>query len=172
MKTYIIIATLFIAILGTASYIAWFYYSESSGWHTEETSGFSVSLPPGWQLEEKQGIDSAVGEITGDGITLTYDFGWYTADPRNDSDDENILSETIDSREAFIVLPKAEGDVMAVFFPDVEETISSWRMVNEASAIPIDSFTTTSKFGLRGQNIPPEKEDIILRIFRSIQFNS
>ena len=34
---------------------------EVSGW----PGGFSLRLPPGWQLNELQGIDSYVGEIVG-----------------------------------------------------------------------------------------------------------
>ena len=38
---------------------------EARGWLDQ--AGFSLLLPPGWTLTELQGMDSYVGEITGDG---------------------------------------------------------------------------------------------------------
>ena len=52
---------------------------EALGW-PDRQAGFSLQLPPGWQLKELQGIDSYVGEIIGDGVRLTYDLA---ARPRN-----------------------------------------------------------------------------------------
>ena len=36
----------------------------------EGVPGFSLRLPPGWKLNELQGIDSYVGEVVGDGVRL------------------------------------------------------------------------------------------------------
>ena len=36
---------------------------------------FSLRLPPGWELNEFQGVNPYRGEVVGDGARLTYDFG-------------------------------------------------------------------------------------------------
>ncbi len=35
-------------------------------------------LPPGWALNEQQGIDSYVGEVAEDGVLLSFDYGGYS----------------------------------------------------------------------------------------------
>ena len=37
--------------------------------------GFSLQLPHGWELNELQGFDSYVGEVIGDGVRLSFDYG-------------------------------------------------------------------------------------------------
>ena len=52
--------------------------------------GFSLRLPPGWELNELQGIDSYVGEVVGGGVRLTFDYGGFswTLDPADDPEHE------------------------------------------------------------------------------------
>lgn len=45
---------------------------------------FTIMLPPGWQTTAFRGIDSLVGRISGDGMTLTYDFGGFAGVPYGD----------------------------------------------------------------------------------------
>ena len=46
------------------------------GWKSH--AGFSLRLPPGWELNESRGTDSYVGEVVGDGARLTFDYGGLT----------------------------------------------------------------------------------------------
>ena len=46
---------------------------EVPGWPGQ--LGFSLQLPHGWELKELQGIDSYVGEVIGDGVRLSLDYG-------------------------------------------------------------------------------------------------
>ena len=59
---------------------------EVPGWPSQE--GFSLRLPLGWELNELQGIDSYLGELVGDGVRLTFDYGELTSslDPADDPD--------------------------------------------------------------------------------------
>ena len=41
-------------------------------------TAFSLLLPPEWELNELQGIDSFLGEVTGDGVRLTIDYGRFS----------------------------------------------------------------------------------------------
>ena len=52
--------------------------AEARGWLDQ--AGFSLMLPPGWTLTQLQGMDSNVWEITGDGVSLMFDYGWYSWD--------------------------------------------------------------------------------------------
>ena len=64
-------------------------------------------LPPGWTLNELQGIDSYVGEVVGDGMRLVFDygrFGWNLT-PEDEPEHEYIVSyEDIGGREAKLLL--------------------------------------------------------------------
>ncbi len=87
---------------------------EASGW----PGGFNLRLPPGWQLNELQGIDSYVGEIIGGGTRLTFDFGWYSGSLVDDDDPLYIVTyEDIGGRRAKLVRPKegTEGYVGVYF---------------------------------------------------------
>ena len=57
---------------------------EVPGWPSQ--TGFSLRLPPGWEFNELQRIDSYVGELVGDGVRLTFDCGDFSwsLDPADD----------------------------------------------------------------------------------------
>ena len=57
---------------------------EAPGW--AYVPGFSLRLPPGWELNELQGIYSYVGEVVGDNVRLEFDYGAHswTLDPAED----------------------------------------------------------------------------------------
>ena len=44
-------------------------------------------------LEELQGIDSYIGNINGDGISLSFDYGWYTGPATNLPTNEYLVTE-------------------------------------------------------------------------------
>ena len=65
---------------------------------------FSLRLPPGWQLNELQGIDSIVGEIVGEGVRLGFDFGRYSGSLADDDDPVHTVTyEDIGGRRAKLV---------------------------------------------------------------------
>jgi uncharacterized protein YcfL len=52
--------------------------SEKTEWKTIDAESFTISVPNNFNYEKKQGIDSQVGEITGDSLKFLFDFGFYT----------------------------------------------------------------------------------------------
>ncbi|MCH7706541.1 MAG: hypothetical protein IIB33_05790, partial [Chloroflexi bacterium] len=89
--------------------------------------GFSLRLPPGWQLRELQGIDSYVGEIVGGGVLLHFDYGIYSNRlPYEDDPAYTVTYEEIGGRQAKLVRShegEAEG-VTGVYFENFEPTLS------------------------------------------------
>ena len=85
----------------------------SPGWTLSEVSnsgsvgGFSVKLPPGWELRELQGIDSLVGEVRRNGVQLRYDYGDFTwdLDPADLDGNYTVFHEVINGIEARILVP-------------------------------------------------------------------
>lgn len=80
--------------------------------------GFSLRLPPSWQLRKLQGVDSYVGEIVGDGVRFTFDYGIYSNQlPYEDDPAYTVMYAEIGGREAKLVRPK-EGveEIPGVYF--------------------------------------------------------
>ena len=132
-----------------------------SDWQTAGVShgerGFSLSLPPGWQLNEFQGIDSYVGEIVAEGVRLEYDLGWYSSSLVDDDDPAHIVTyEDIGGRRAKLVRPKegTEG-LVGVYIEDFHgggsESLPSFRLQ------------------ISGRGLTPEQQETSFTIFRSIR---
>ena len=63
---------------------------EVPGWPSQ--TGFSLRLPPGWELNEVRGGDSYVSELVGDGVRLTFDYGEFTSSLDPVDDPENAYA--------------------------------------------------------------------------------
>ena len=130
-------------------------------WHLVEVPRgeprFSLRLPPGWQLNELQGIDSIVGEIVGEGVRLGFDFGWYSNSLADDDDPVHTVTyEDIGGRRAKLVRPKegVEGSV-GVYFEDFDNR-------GEAS-FSLDLLTIV------GMDLSAEQQKTAFTIFRSVR---
>ena len=121
---------------------------------------FSVLLPPGWELTTGHGVDSLVGEITGDGVTLKFDLGWFSHQPtpgRYPPPQHVFLEEIIGGHAATLILVAEPPDekredhtaLTAVFFDD-----------------PI---TPGNSLFMAGEGLTREEQEIALAIFRSIR---
>ncbi len=67
---------------------------------SEETKVIAVGnyefeFPTDFDLVELEGIDSYVGNLVGNEITLSFDFGWYTSPLSNLSEDEFIVTDDV-----------------------------------------------------------------------------
>ncbi len=117
--------------------------------------GFTLMLPPNWEFRELQGVDSYVGEIVGDGVTLHLDYGWYGWDldleTRPDPAHEYTEShEKIGGMEARILLSKdPSGGRTGVHIDEVGN--------------PMDEIL------LLGCALTPEQQETAVAIFRSIR---
>ena len=127
---------------------------EASDW----TGGVSLRLPPGWQLNELQGIDSYVGEIVGGGARLGFDFGWYSSPLVDDDDPQYIVTyEEIGGLRAKLVLPRGEGEglMTGVCFEDFD-----------GSDLDIPS---QNRLQMSGLGLTPDQRETALAIFRTIR---
>lgn len=123
-----------------------------SSWQVVDAGPFTVSLPPGWQFNKLQGIDSQIGEFVGDGTKLMFDFGWYS-NPLADDDDEKyaVSYEKINGRRAKVVTPKAGGKITGVYFGDLDNG---------------------NKLEISGRNLAPAQQKTALAIFRTIRIKA
>lgn len=125
----------------------------AENWHVVDTNFFTVSLPSEWKFNPMQGIDSYVGEFVGDGVTLGFDYGWYS-NPLADEGDSHytVTYETIDDRHAKIVVPATVGiGVVGVYFADIDG--------NQMNRLQIS-----------GEYLTGAQQETALKIFRTLQF--
>lgn len=127
-------------------------------WTRVQASAFSFSVPSGFVDDEVQGIDSEVGQwSSGDGIQVSYDFGWYSYSLAQaagaeveDVDYSGIVGQFAVVRAAET---SAETNSVGVYFPEV-------TFVNE----------TWDKLGLIINHDDPNDEIIGRCIARSVTF--
>ena len=127
------------------------------GW--SDQGGFSLLLPPGWELKELQGIDSYVGEVSGDGITLNFDYGMYSwpLNPDDEREHEYIVShEEIGGREAKLLLPAGAPS-------------SESATYEAATGIYFGDLGGRNALNLVGRGLDLEKQRVAVAIFRSIR---
>lgn len=118
-------------------------------------TGFSLMLPPGWKFNELQGRDSYVAEITGDGVKLLLDYGWYSWDldlkTRPDPGrDYAELRENIGGQQAKILLSKdPQGGHTGIYIASLGS--------------PMDGLL------ILGWGLTRQQQEAALAVFRSIQ---
>ena len=130
----------------------------AQGW--PDQPGFSLMLPPGWALNELQGIDSYVGEITGDGVRLMFDYGRYgwNLTPEDEPEHEYIVSfEDIGGREAKLLL--------AVDSPSNSTTAT----YEAATGVHFGGLDSNHNLMLEGRGLTREQQRVAIAIFRSIR---
>ncbi len=117
----------------------------------EGVPGFSLRLPPGWKLNELQGIDSYVGEVVGDGVRLVFDYGAYSPPLNYGNDPEapySVFYDTIGGVEAKLVTPTGEsGGITGVYFKHLGGP----------------------KLTMWGEDLAPAQQQVAFAIFRSIR---
>ncbi|MEQ9404691.1 MAG: hypothetical protein RIM99_13955 [Cyclobacteriaceae bacterium] len=75
-----------------------------------EIGDYVFEFPSHFELIEKQGIDSYVGEVVGSGITFIFDFGVYTRPYENLSSDRfDVTNEKDGTVEKQLVIGKDPG---------------------------------------------------------------
>lgn len=128
---------------------------------------FTIQTPSEWGFAQGMGIDSQVGTITGDGITLTFAYGVYVGNPIDATESGEKLvaqNETINGRDAVILTPKITGDgEVAVYFKSP---------YGDGDTLLSDStyIMDEEHFLLFGENLTAEQEALALQIFRTIKF--
>lgn len=126
----------------------------ATDWRSIDTGPFRVMLPPGWRYVPAQGIDSFVGGFEGDGMSLHFDYGWYSAGPHAGDPAYAAHAETIGGMEATIEVPLTSAGLTALY---VEQ-------VNEAGR------PMSTRFALWGHALTAEQQAVALQVFRSLRF--
>ncbi len=127
-----------------------------STWTSVDTGPFSVLLPPGWQYQPAQGIDSFVGAFSGDGMTLTFDYGMYSGAPPDTSD------------PAFAAHDETVGGfTVRLFSPRVDGAGRTGIYVRTADVSP--PFGYPVALSLSGTGLSPAQQQIALQLFRSLR---
>ena len=130
---------------------------EARGWLDQ--AGFSLLLPPGWTLTELQGMDSYVGEITGDGISLMFDYGSYSWDlnPGSEQEHEYVVAyEDIGGREAKLLLAAGAPSNSPVDY-------------GAATAVYFGGLEYGNALNVVGLELTPAQQETAVAIFRSIR---
>lgn len=124
-----------------------------TGWSKIDAGAFSVFAPSGWKFHQLQGVDSYVGEFTGDGIVLRFDFGGYSNSFKEEKKPTYVVvHKSIGGLPAKIVSPKTAGHgVTGIYFP---RTFGS------------------NKLSLFGQDLTSTQQELALKIFETIRFGS
>ncbi len=144
---------------------------EAPGWPGQP--GFSLRLPPGWQLNELQGIDSYMGEIVGDGVRLFLDYGGssWNLDPDDNPQHKyiNAYRELRDWR-----LDQANGPAHTYMLAHHISGVFNATLL--ISMVPNKGYTGLYFPSLGGPNLSFVGEDltygqqeIAIAIFRSIR---
>ena len=119
------------------------------GW--DRQPGFYLRIPPGWRVIQKQGIDSYVGEVLGDGVTLHFDYGGFSwgPDPADDPEhDYAVVYEDIGGVEGKLLIPvDSSGGFTGVYFERLDGP----------------------SLNLVGHDLTPEQQRTAITIFRSIR---
>ncbi len=124
-----------------------------SGWSKVDAVAFSVFAPSSWQFRQLQGIDSYVGEFTGDGIVLKFDFGRYSNPLQEEKEPAYVVVyKSVGGLSAKIVNPKLPGHgVTGIYFPRA---------------------FGSNKLSLFGQDLTSIQQELVLRIFGTIRFGN
>lgn len=121
---------------------------DNSDWVTLQADGFSVLAPAGWTLTPDQGIDSYVGTISGDGLTLNFDYGMYGGDNFKDQTTYAASKENIDGIDSIIYVPRTT----------VEGKMGLYMPVSNTQILTIDGDATSR-----------DERLLILEILRSVE---
>ena len=122
-----------------------------TGWSKVDAVVFSIFAPSGWQFRQLQGVDSYVGEFTGDGIVLTFHFGRYSNSLKKEKKPTYaVVHKAVGGLPAKIVSPKMPGHgVTGIYFP---RTFGS------------------NKLSLFGEDLTSTQQELVLKIFETIRF--
>lgn len=152
---------------------------EAPGWPNR--AGFSLRLPPGWELDMVQVSDSFAGEIAGDGARLASDFGGLSWSLSSTDDREHTYTKVYEDiggvRASMLISMDPGSGYTAAFFhklggpnlhivgedltPEQQRTaVAVFRSIRlPEDAIPTDTAGDVQASGAGGYMSPPEIED-------------
>ena len=125
--------------------------SSRSSWRKLDAGPFSISAPPGWEFQQLTAVDSFVGEFTGDGVALRFDFGGYSSDLKEAKKPAYVIdNKSIGGFSARIVSPRTPGHgLTAVYFHNLGHS---------------------NGLCLWGKDLTSPQQELVLKIFETIRF--
>ena len=112
---------------------------------------FSLRLPPGWKLNEFQGVDPHRGEVVGDGARLAYDFGGLSWSLSPSDDQEHTYGMDYEDIGGFT------AQVLISMEPGAGYTAAFFHGKGDAN------------LHLVGEDLTPEQQWSAVAMFRSIR---
>lgn len=124
----------------------------SDCWHKLDAGPFSIMAPPGWEFHQLPGVDTYVGEFSGDRVSLTFDFGRYAKGCLSEYKKPTYATtkESVGGLSAKIVRPRTSGHGLTGIY---------FRKVSDRGALC-----------LWGKDLTATQEELALKIFETIQF--
>lgn len=122
---------------------------EVPGWPSQP--GFYLLLPPGWELNEFQGIDSYGGEVIGGGMRLTFEYGGFSW----------ILDPSDDPDHTYAVAYEDIGGVEAKLLISLDDREGYTGVYFEGIGGP--------SLNLVGEGLTPEQQHTAISVFRGIR---
>ena len=129
-----------------------------------EAKGFTVYAPEGWVYTPQIGIDSAVGQLSGDGLSLGFIYGnnvgLFSQNSEYNASDYSVSQDNINGVVVTIYTPVVTGQGQMVLeiqnppLADVNNIFGSENVV----------------FNMFGEHLSAEQEKEALQIFRTIEF--
>jgi hypothetical protein len=93
---------------------------------TLDVERFTIIVPSTWNLEDVQGYDSFVRQIKiNEQEKINIDLGWYSSNLNVDNLTHDVITKTIDNKDAKIVKPKNfQNGTTGVYFDslDIQKT--------------------------------------------------
>ncbi|MFA6436350.1 MAG: hypothetical protein WCW30_04425 [Candidatus Gracilibacteria bacterium] len=131
------------------------------GWVSLIQGSFFLYAPSGWALtpeqgiDTDQGIDTYVGTVSGDGISLVYnygveDVGMFSDNSQYPLSDYDVMYTLINGWDAIIYTPKTTGEGPMV--------------------LNIESPKGEGNFTLSGKDLNADQEAVVFNIFRTVFF--
>ncbi|GAA4889546.1 hypothetical protein GCM10023311_12010 [Flaviramulus aquimarinus] len=122
-----------------------------------EIGNYVFNFETEFTLDELQGIDSYVGNINGSGISLSFDYGWYTRPATNLPTDEYLVTEEeINGHYRQIVKPiDPEANFTRIHLFEISDSIENPGGYN--------SLTMSTN------NINAAEQEMIIKVFNNVE---
>lgn len=120
-----------------------------------EIGDYVFEFPSEFELIEEQGIDSYIGKLVGSEITLSFDFGWYTAPATGLSPDQYKI--TVDNIEGHY------RQIVKSIDPEFGFARVHLYNINDALASPHGYNSLT----MSASNVTFEEQELVIDIFNS-----
>ena len=130
---------------------------ESSEPSTIEIGEYRLTFPTKFLLEPVQGIDSYVGNVNGNGVSLIFDYGYYSGPSTQETDDDYLV--TTDDYNGYyrqIVKPvNSQFDYTRLHMFKISDTLNGQLFYNSLT------FYTN--------NISSNNQDMLISVFENVE---